>query len=488
MLNCRANSHRLVQPASSSPSCRSSSLRSRHQQALRPLRSKAVNDQNVDMAENGRGGARTSRLDGKAPDGSDFANYFCTYAYLYHQKDMLEDHKRTGAYYNAVIQNRRQFKDKVVLDVGTGSGILAIFSAMAGAKKVYAVEATDMAKHARTLVAHNKFDGVIEVVQGTIETIELPEKVDIIISEWMGYFLLRESMLDSVLLARDRFLKPGGALYPSHARMYLAPMRTNASAGRINDFQNSMYGWSEFLKEMKGFYQVDLDCLSEAYRSEQKEYYMSTSAWGNVHPSQLMGPGACFKKYDLHSVTIDELKADLLAEVSLPIVDACGPVDAFCGWFDVEFKVRPAPACLLGRCPWYCTPTCSCQSRTAHPLLCPTLLPYSRVCFNPLSLLTGHLMVLLGLLCLQGSGQNPADDPMKLSTAPDATGPTHWGQQVFMLHPSIDVASGDSLTTKVKVARQKVNHRLLELDIEVKVTGNSIHATGEPRQLNWHID
>lgn len=69
---------------------------------------------------------------------------------------MLEDHKRTGAYYNAVIENKRLFKDKVVLDVGTGSGILAIFSAMAGAKKVYAVEATDMAKSARKLVAHNK--------------------------------------------------------------------------------------------------------------------------------------------------------------------------------------------------------------------------------------------------------------------------------------------------------------------------------------------
>ena len=47
-----------------------------------------------------------------------------------------------------------------------------------------------------------QFGDVIEVIQGTIETIELPEKVDIIISEWMGYFLLRESMLDSVLLAR----------------------------------------------------------------------------------------------------------------------------------------------------------------------------------------------------------------------------------------------------------------------------------------------
>ena len=65
---------------------------------------------------------------------------------------MLEDHKRTGAYYAAIHQNRRQFEGKVVLDVGTGSGILAIFAAQAGAKTVYAVEATSMAKHARKLV------------------------------------------------------------------------------------------------------------------------------------------------------------------------------------------------------------------------------------------------------------------------------------------------------------------------------------------------
>ena len=188
---------------------------------------------------------------------------------------MLEDHKRTGAYYNAVIANKRMFADRVVLDVGTGSGILSIFAAMAGARKVYAVEATSMAQQARKLVDANKvcacasmqrqcddepptlclenvgvcvpqlcmcmsapaalpaclpapaalpaclpacpfsrlqppqtplpypslaclqFGSVIEVIQGTIESIELPEKVDIIISEWMGYFLLRESMLDS---------------------------------------------------------------------------------------------------------------------------------------------------------------------------------------------------------------------------------------------------------------------------------------------------
>jgi hypothetical protein len=60
-------------------------------------------------------------------------------------------------------------------------------------------------------------------------------QVDIIISEWMGYFLLRESMLDSVLVARDKWLKPGGAMYPSHAAMYMAPIRTNTARNRANE-------------------------------------------------------------------------------------------------------------------------------------------------------------------------------------------------------------------------------------------------------------
>ena len=51
------------------------------------------------------------------------------------------------------------------------------------------------------------------------------------------YFLLRESMLDSVLVARNRFLKPGGSLFPSHARLYLAPMRSTHAHQRKAEFQ-----------------------------------------------------------------------------------------------------------------------------------------------------------------------------------------------------------------------------------------------------------
>ena|ERR1700730_7594413 len=63
----------------------------------------------------------------------------------------------------------------------------------------------------------------ITLVKGKLEEAELPiQQFDIIISEWMGYFLLYESMLDTVLEARDRYLKPGGLIFPDHATLYLA--------------------------------------------------------------------------------------------------------------------------------------------------------------------------------------------------------------------------------------------------------------------------
>ena len=69
---------------------------------------------------------------------TDFANYFCSYAQLYHQKQMLADHNRMAAYHAAIMGNASIFKDKVVMDVGTGSGILAVWAAQAGARRVYA--------------------------------------------------------------------------------------------------------------------------------------------------------------------------------------------------------------------------------------------------------------------------------------------------------------------------------------------------------------
>jgi len=133
---------------------------------------------------------------------------------------MLSDDVRMQSYFRAISENEECFRGKVILDVGAGSGILSMWAAKAGAAKVYAVEYTSMAQHARKLVRRNGLDSIIEVIQSSVEELILPEKVDVIISEWMGMVLLRESMLDSVIRARDRFLKPGGTLWPSDATVY----------------------------------------------------------------------------------------------------------------------------------------------------------------------------------------------------------------------------------------------------------------------------
>ncbi|KAG2738284.1 S-adenosyl-L-methionine-dependent methyltransferase [Suillus brevipes Sb2] len=111
-------------------------------------------------------------------------------------------------------------RDLVVLDVGCGTGILSLLAAKSGAKHVYAVDASDIAERVEQIVKANGLEHVITVIRGKIEEISLlndVEYVDIIISEWMGCALLYESMFDSVLQARDRFLKPEGSVTPSPA-------------------------------------------------------------------------------------------------------------------------------------------------------------------------------------------------------------------------------------------------------------------------------
>ena len=103
----------------------------------------ASNDNDTDTGitpfPNSSGNGEIPSFNGDAQaKATDFANYFCSYAQLYHQKQMLADHNRMAAYHSAILGNMDVFKDKVVMDVGTGSGILAVWAAQAGARKVYA--------------------------------------------------------------------------------------------------------------------------------------------------------------------------------------------------------------------------------------------------------------------------------------------------------------------------------------------------------------
>lgn len=159
--------------------------------------------------------------------------YFESYSHFGIHEDMLKDVVRTKSYENAICKNPHLFKGKTVLDIGCGTGILSMFAARAGAKHVYGIEMAEIStkvlyyqylpKKAKEIIKENGYDNRITVIKGKVEEIELPvEKVDIIISEWMGYFLLYEGMLDSVLYARDKWLNKGGLMFPDRAVIYLS--------------------------------------------------------------------------------------------------------------------------------------------------------------------------------------------------------------------------------------------------------------------------
>jgi SAM-dependent methyltransferase len=130
----------------------------------------------------------------------------------------------------------------IVLDVGAGSGILSVFAARAGAARVYAVERTPAAVLAQELAAANGAAEIIQVIHGDITDVELPERVDVIVSEWLGGFGIDEGMLVPVIAARDRWLKPGGVVIPGLVMAWAALVHDRYLGGDGGVLADNPYG------------------------------------------------------------------------------------------------------------------------------------------------------------------------------------------------------------------------------------------------------
>jgi len=228
---------------------------------------------------------------------------------------MLRDRERCLAYQRALAPVVR---DKIVLDVGCGSGILSLFAAGAGAKLVLAVD-MDIPPGAEEVARANGLADRVQFLSGNIRDIVIPvDSVDVIVSEWMGGLLLMEDMLPAVLYARDRWLKPGGILLPDRARLFLAP-----------------------LGDVAGIDSKNFPTLRET---------ISSQMWvTQIDPSRFLAEPSCILDLDLNSVK--ESDAGSYRAAFRFAIYQSGILNGFGLWFDVLFS-ETAPPVLLSTAPW----------------------------------------------------------------------------------------------------------------------------------------
>ena len=136
---------------------------------------------------------------------------------------MLHDDRRTGDYLAAIAAAVRP--GDVVLEIGTGSGVLAVAAARAGARRVYAVEASDIAEVAERVFAANGVTDTVTLVPGWSREIELPERADLLVAELIGNEPLEEEILETTLDARRRLLHPDARLVPYRLTLLARPLR-----------------------------------------------------------------------------------------------------------------------------------------------------------------------------------------------------------------------------------------------------------------------
>jgi type I protein arginine methyltransferase len=206
------------------------------------------------------------------------------FADFYQQERMLADKPRMD-FYHAAIARHVHPGDRVV-DLGTGTGILAAFAARRGAAKVYAIDHSDIIRHARRLAAANRVRNVEFIATHSTE-FTVDEPVDVILHEQMGDCLFDEAMVANVTDLRDRILKPGGLILPGEFDLYCEPIQ-------VKDSRHVPFIWE---LDVHGH---DYSCM-ERSRPQDPWYYRVVSSDPTLVNHFLTEPEAILT-IDLHTV------------------------------------------------------------------------------------------------------------------------------------------------------------------------------------------
>jgi protein arginine N-methyltransferase 1 len=243
---------------------------------------------------------------------------------LYLHEQMLADSVRVNAYRAAI--ERYVTSEDCVIDIGTGTGVLAFLAAAKSPRRIYAVEHSKrMVDYARAAAETNDVNNVI-FIAASGRKFRPKEQIDVIVQEQMGIALFDEGMVETVIDLRDRCLKPGGRILPTRFEFYLEPVQLRPSE-RVPMIQEQRIHGLKFPrpsiapKDTYRFREID---------SEQIEFL-------------LCDPEPVFA-FDLATVTRDELPKRLC--VKKPIVRR-GQLDGICMYFraifddDISFSTGP---------------------------------------------------------------------------------------------------------------------------------------------------
>jgi SAM-dependent methyltransferase len=247
--------------------------------------------------------------------GETAAMFVGDYAQLALHRLMLSDRVRTESYGRALASAVKT--GDVVLDVGAGTGIMGMLAVRAGARKVYAVEQAGIVELARRLVQRNGMEDRIEIIESAVESVELPERVDVIVGEWMGCHGVDENLLPSILLARDRWLKPGGRVVPEAVTSWLAPAEDEDLSEELGLWRSCPYD-------------LDFSALAEASANEVRMgHHGSTADKLLAEPQQLW-------TVDVRSVPLEEARRPFSARLRFS-ASRRGRLAILVAWFVARF-------------------------------------------------------------------------------------------------------------------------------------------------------
>ncbi|MDQ8179611.1 50S ribosomal protein L11 methyltransferase [Pelagicoccus sp. SDUM812005] len=255
--------------------------------------------------------------------------YFETYAELGLQRLMVSDRPRTDAFAAAIKEAVQG--GETVIDVGTGSGLLAMLAANAGAKKVYALDQSAVAAAARETVERNGMSGTIDVVNANASNFDVVEPVDLIVSEWLGHFGFAETMLDDVINCRDANLKEGGRMLPSGVELMMAPVDSTV----LYDIEGPGF-WKD---KVHG---IDFSHL------ERRELQQALAIKTEIPAADVIAEPQGLVKLDLAKAA----KEDVWQHGKLRFkIDRDGKINGFAGWFVAELT----PSVILDTGPFQAT-------------------------------------------------------------------------------------------------------------------------------------